>query len=61
MRLLLSILLLASLSAVVQAQPADISPTGVSGHHVGETASAFLAASQERSGIWIHATETLPA
>jgi len=43
MRLLLSFSLFASLSVVLQAQPIDISPTGVRGHHIGETASAFLA------------------
>jgi hypothetical protein len=43
MRLLLSFILLVSFSAGLRAQPIDISPTGVSGHHIGESVSAFLA------------------
>jgi hypothetical protein len=43
MRSLLSFVMLAGLSTIASAQPIDISPTGMSGHHIGETASSFLA------------------
>jgi hypothetical protein len=36
-------MLLVTFSAGLRAQPIDLSPTGVSGHHIGETVSSFLA------------------
>jgi hypothetical protein len=49
-RLLLSSILFMSLAGVSKAGPLEVNPTGVGGHHIGETASAFLAIEPKTRG-----------